>query len=325
MADAVDAILAQWARERPDVDVSAMGVVGRISRAQLLLGRELKGFFAERGLESWEFDVLATLRHGAPYELTAGALLRAAMVTSGAITNRIDRMEAKGLVERVRDAGDRRSVRIRLTPRGLETVDELVGLHAANEERMLAALDPAERERLAGGARCWSRWATPPGLARDVPDGAGDAVGDGGQFRGELGRVEQGVVDGQQRDAVGEEPQRVRPGVQQAGAVAGRFQDAVPGGDLPGGLADGGVQQQPARIVPDPLTRASIVQDTASAPGSSCSGPRAGAVRAGDAVGAEGAPSGAVLVVGDQVPAALPATSRCGCASRRVWPPPAAV
>ncbi|MGI5201273.1 MarR family winged helix-turn-helix transcriptional regulator [Spirillospora sp. CA-108201] len=154
MADAVDAILAQWGRERPDLDVSAMGVVGRISRAQALLGRELKEFFAARGLESWEFDVLATLRrHGAPYELTAGALLRAAMVTSGAITNRIDRMEAKGLVERVRDTGDRRSVRIGLTPRGLEIVDELVGLHVANEERLLAALAPAERGRLAAALR----------------------------------------------------------------------------------------------------------------------------------------------------------------------------
>ncbi|GAA1882413.1 MarR family winged helix-turn-helix transcriptional regulator [Actinomadura bangladeshensis] len=154
MADAVDAILAQWGRERPDVDVSPMGVIGRISRAELLLARRLKAFFAERGLESWEFDVLATLRrHGAPYELTAGALLRAAMVTSGAITNRIDRMEAKGLVERVRDTGDRRSVRVRLTPLGLETVDDLVGLHAANEDRLLAALDPAARERLAGALR----------------------------------------------------------------------------------------------------------------------------------------------------------------------------
>ncbi|WP_141575440.1 MarR family winged helix-turn-helix transcriptional regulator [Actinomadura sp. WMMA1423] len=154
MADAVDAILAQWGRERPDLDVSAMGVVGRISRAQLLLGRELKEFFAARGLESWEFDVLATLRrHGAPYELTAGALLRAAMVTSGAITNRIDRMQARGLVERVRDTGDRRSVRVRLTPRGLEIVDEVVGLHAANEERLLAGLPPADRERLASALR----------------------------------------------------------------------------------------------------------------------------------------------------------------------------
>jgi DNA-binding MarR family transcriptional regulator len=154
VADAVDAILAQWERERPDVDVSPMGVIGRISRAQLLLGRELKRFFAERGLESWEFDVLATLRrHGAPYELTAGALLNAAMVTSGAITNRIDRLEAKGLVERVRDAADRRSVLIRLTPLGLETVEELVAEHAANEDRLLAALDAGERERLAGALR----------------------------------------------------------------------------------------------------------------------------------------------------------------------------
>ncbi|XRQ15147.1 MarR family winged helix-turn-helix transcriptional regulator [Actinomadura welshii] len=154
MADAVDAILAQWARERPDVDASPMGVVGRISRAQQLLGRELKAFFAERGLETWEFDVLATLRrHGAPYELTAGALLKAAMVTSGAITNRIDRLEAKGLVERVRDTGDRRSVRIRLTGPGLALVDELVAAHTANEERLLAALDPAARERLAGALR----------------------------------------------------------------------------------------------------------------------------------------------------------------------------
>src|SRR3954451_17130355 len=117
MADAVDDILAQWARERPDLDVSPMGIIGRISRLQMLLHRELREFFATRGLENWEFDVLAMLRRsGAPYELTAGALLKAAMVTSGAITNRIDRMEAKGLVERVRDAGDRRSVRIRLTP-----------------------------------------------------------------------------------------------------------------------------------------------------------------------------------------------------------------
>ncbi|GGV38393.1 MarR family winged helix-turn-helix transcriptional regulator [Actinomadura sp. LOL_016] len=154
MADAVDDILAQWRRERPDVDVAPMGVIGRISRLQLLLNRELKEFFAGHGLESWEFDVLATLRRsGAPHELTAGALLRTSMVTSGAITNRIDRLEGRGLVERVRDAGDRRSVRIRLTPAGLELIDEVVGLHAENEARLLAGLDPAERDRLAGTLR----------------------------------------------------------------------------------------------------------------------------------------------------------------------------
>lgn len=154
MADAVDDILAQWRRERPDVDVAPMGVIGRISRLQQLLNRELREFFAGHGLENWEFDVLATLRRsGAPYELTAGALLRTSMVTSGAITNRIDRLEARGLVERVRDAGDRRSVRIRLTGAGLALVDEVVGLHARNEARLLAGLDPAERERLADTLR----------------------------------------------------------------------------------------------------------------------------------------------------------------------------
>lgn len=154
MSDAVDAVMAQWRRERPELDVWPMGVVGRLSRLSRLLERELKEFFAAHGLENWEFDVLATLRRsGSPYELTAGALLKSAMVTSGAITNRIDRLEAKGLVERVRTGHDRRSVSVRLTPRGLEIVDELVALHVANEARLLAALDPGERDQLAGSMR----------------------------------------------------------------------------------------------------------------------------------------------------------------------------
>ncbi|WP_327087468.1 MarR family transcriptional regulator [Nonomuraea sp. NBC_01738] len=150
MADQVDRVLEQWGRERPDLDAWPMGIVGRVSRLERHLGQGLKEFFGERGLERFEFDVLATLRRsGEPYELTAGALLKAAMVTSGAITNRIDRMEAKGLVERIRDGDDRRSVRIRLTPAGLALVDELVGEHVANEARMLAVLDPGQREQLA--------------------------------------------------------------------------------------------------------------------------------------------------------------------------------
>ncbi|MGI8333745.1 MarR family winged helix-turn-helix transcriptional regulator [Actinomadura scrupuli] len=154
MSDAVDLVLAQWRRERPDLDAWPMGIVGRISRLSRLLDRELKEFFAGHGLENWEFDVLATLRRsGPPYELTAGALNKAAMVTSGAITNRIDRMAAKGLVERVPGHEDRRSVRVRLTERGLATVDELVGLHVANEVRLLATLGPDERDRLAGTLR----------------------------------------------------------------------------------------------------------------------------------------------------------------------------
>ncbi|GGP10973.1 MarR family transcriptional regulator [Nonomuraea glycinis] len=149
MSDAVDAVTAQWRQERPDVDVWPMEVVGRISRLSRLLERELRDLFAAHGLESFEFDVLATLRRsGAPYELTAGALLKAAMVTSGAITNRIDKLETKGLVQRVRDSGDRRTVRIRLTERGLELIDELLAVHVANEARLLSGLGPADRDHL---------------------------------------------------------------------------------------------------------------------------------------------------------------------------------
>ena len=150
MADAVDAIIAMWAREKPELDAWPMGVIGRITRLSRLLDKELKDFFADFGLEFWEFDVLATLRRsGEPFELSAGALLRTAMVTSGAITNRVDRMQAKGLVQRVPDPADRRGVRIRLTPAGLELIDKLVPAHVANEERLLAALPPGDRDTLA--------------------------------------------------------------------------------------------------------------------------------------------------------------------------------
>jgi DNA-binding MarR family transcriptional regulator len=156
-SDAVDAIIAMWARERPELDAGPMGIVGRISRLSRLLDKELKDFFAGHGLEFWEFDVLATLRRsGAPYELSAGSLLKTAMVTSGAITNRVDRMAAKGLVERLPDPGDRRGVRIRLTPAGLELIEKLMPLHVANEQRLLAALGAGDRDTLAGLLRTLS-------------------------------------------------------------------------------------------------------------------------------------------------------------------------
>ncbi|NUR69654.1 MAG: MarR family transcriptional regulator [Hamadaea sp.] len=126
-----------------------MKIVGRISRLSRHFERALKTHFAGYDLERWEFDVLATLRRsGKPYELSAGALLKMALVTSGAMTNRIDRLEARGLVERRSDPGDRRTVLIRLTSEGRKTVDTILGGHMANEERMLAALGPAERAEL---------------------------------------------------------------------------------------------------------------------------------------------------------------------------------
>ncbi|GAA2390112.1 MarR family winged helix-turn-helix transcriptional regulator [Nonomuraea africana] len=150
MADAVAAVLEQWRRERPDIDSQPIGVVGRIMRISRMWDKEIKDFLSGHGLEPGEFDVLSTLRRsGAPYELTAGAFLKASLVTTGAITLRVDRMEEKGLVTRVRDTADRRSVKIRLTDHGLEVIDRVLPLHVANEARLLEALDDEDCQSLA--------------------------------------------------------------------------------------------------------------------------------------------------------------------------------
>ena len=154
MDDAIDAVIAQWKNVRPEIDLWSMQILGRIARLARVLEKEQKKFLAEHGLEPFEFDVLTTIRRaGEPYELTASDLLKAALVTSGAITNRIDRMEVKGLVERVRDRDDRRLVRIKLTPQGRDVLDAIFGLHIANMEHILQPLDPLTREQLASGLR----------------------------------------------------------------------------------------------------------------------------------------------------------------------------
>lgn len=147
--DAVDRIAGQWNAVRPDVDISPVGIVGRVSRLSRLVDRRLGANFARFGIESWMYDVLATLRRsGEPYELTAGDLVRQSMVTTGAITNRIDRLEARGLVERDR-TDDRRKVIVRLTPKGRDLVDEVVGDHLATERDILAGLSPRQQRELA--------------------------------------------------------------------------------------------------------------------------------------------------------------------------------
>jgi DNA-binding MarR family transcriptional regulator len=149
--DEVDAVLAQWRRERPDVDTRPIEVVGRLMRLSRIWNKEIKDFLATHGLEPSEFDVLSTLRRsGSPYELTPGEFLNASLVTSGAITNRIDRMEGKDLVIRVRDTKDRRSVKIRLTQHGLDVIDRVLPLHIANEARLLQALPETGLDQLAG-------------------------------------------------------------------------------------------------------------------------------------------------------------------------------
>ncbi|CAM3939385.1 MarR family transcriptional regulator [Nocardia ninae] len=164
--DAVDLFTQHWNRERPDVDVSPMAVIGRIQRLSRLFEQDLKRFFSDFGMEFWEFDVLATLRRsGSETGLTAGALIKVAMVTSGAITNRIDRLVAKGWIERQPCPEDRRVIRVRLTPEGRKVIDDVLPKHMENEQRLLASLDLDSREQLAGLLRT---------LAESLGDGAPD-------------------------------------------------------------------------------------------------------------------------------------------------------
>ncbi len=151
MEDNVDWRLSQWRTERPDINPAPMGVVGRIQRACRLLERELRDHFATHDLQLWEFDMLATLRRsGHPYQLTAGQLVESSMVTSGAITNRIDRLLAKELVTREVDPLNRRSVLITLTERGRELIDGIVVDHVDLEAKLLSQLSGRDQERLAG-------------------------------------------------------------------------------------------------------------------------------------------------------------------------------
>ncbi len=149
--DAVDLVLEQWRRERPDLDPSPIGVIGRIARTQQRQQRQLDALFERHGLPPGGFDVLATLRRsGAPYRLSPTQLHRALMIASGSVTARLDRLERLGLVERRRDPHDRRGLLVGLTAAGRERVDLVVVDHLANEQRLLAGLDARERETLAG-------------------------------------------------------------------------------------------------------------------------------------------------------------------------------
>jgi len=150
----VDSLVAAWQRERPDLDVAPMQVLSRVSRLARHLDRQRSTAFAAYGLETWEFDVLAALRRaGAPYQLTPGQLLRETMVTSGTMTNRVDRLAARGLVSREDHPGDRRGVLVTLTGSGRETVDAALSDLLRAEQDILGQLSRAEQERLAFSLR----------------------------------------------------------------------------------------------------------------------------------------------------------------------------
>jgi DNA-binding MarR family transcriptional regulator len=156
--DEVDEIIAAWQRERPDLDVSPLQVLSRVSRLarQLDLGR--RSAFRGQALEPWEFDVLSALRRsGAPYRLSPGRLLTETLVTSGTMTNRIDRLQSKGLVDREPDERDRRGVVVSLTSAGLARVDEAMAALLEREQQLLAGLSDADRRQLADLLRTLAR------------------------------------------------------------------------------------------------------------------------------------------------------------------------
>jgi len=149
-ADRAALARAQWARERPDLDLLPMEVIGRLNVASLLIGRDgLAPLFAEHGLQRGEFDVIATLRRaGKPYRLTPTALYESLMLSSGGMTARLDRLERAALIERHPNPDDRRGTLVGLTRKGLALIDRLVGLHVENERRLLAGLTLAEQKEL---------------------------------------------------------------------------------------------------------------------------------------------------------------------------------
>ncbi|MET8469098.1 MarR family transcriptional regulator [Streptomyces sp. NPDC006422] len=149
--DAVAAMLEQWQREFPEVDATALGVFGRLHRSFNRYQAQLNAFFDTYDLTVPAFGVLAALRRaGAPYRRTVSELADANLLTSGGITQRVDKLEAAGLALRVRDPDDRRIVHIQLTDRGLALAEEIIGAHFAHEADMLADLTEPERDQLAG-------------------------------------------------------------------------------------------------------------------------------------------------------------------------------
>jgi DNA-binding MarR family transcriptional regulator len=148
--DVIDRIVHQWNRERPEVDVSATHVSQRITRLYLLQSASIARVMSRYGLTFGEYEVLAALvRSGPPHRLKPTDLGNAIVLSSGAMTNRIDRLEAAGLVERLPDPNDRRATLVALTDKGRQTTDEALLVHLANEERLLGALSATERQQLA--------------------------------------------------------------------------------------------------------------------------------------------------------------------------------
>jgi DNA-binding MarR family transcriptional regulator len=147
--DKLDELIDQWRVERPDLEPEVMATVGRVLTVAALIDRRLGAAAAEHGLDRGQGDVLFSLRRsGKPYRLSPSELVASMLVTSGTMTNRLDRLEAKGLIERRPNPEDRRGMDVQLTAKGLRLVDGLITEHVANEEEMLSSLGARDRDQL---------------------------------------------------------------------------------------------------------------------------------------------------------------------------------
>lgn len=148
-SDAVEHILRQWQQERPDLDCSPMGLIGRIKRCAMYLEQKIESGLEPFELSLWEFDMLATLRRsGTPYCMSPTELFSTLMVTSGTMTHRLKRLESRGLIERVKNAEDSRSSLVQLTSRGLQLIDLAVTAHVDNEHSILSKLPDGVQDNL---------------------------------------------------------------------------------------------------------------------------------------------------------------------------------
>ncbi len=148
-SDSVDAILAQWKNVRPDLDCSSMGVVGRLRRTSNLWQGKMDKVFKQHGLSTVEFDILATMRRSDPAGITPTELYKTLMLSSGAVSTRLEQLVKIGWVERVSSEQDRRSCKVILTPKGIEMIDAAVDAHVSNLDNMLNVLTDAEQDQLA--------------------------------------------------------------------------------------------------------------------------------------------------------------------------------
>ena len=150
MTDRVEKILKQWKNERPDLDTSPMGIIGRVWRLERILTKSVQQILSKYDLNHGEFDVLCVLRRsGEPYSLTPSRLLRSLMLSSGALTNRIDRLEEAQMVMRSANPNDRRGVVVSLTTKGLAVINEAIESHVANEHILVEGISKQEQQQLA--------------------------------------------------------------------------------------------------------------------------------------------------------------------------------